>query len=102
MKHFSQLVALKACTVLFVLLFAASAKGQDIEDGGDEYQINTLFSPGRISTGGYGAITNKFTFIDGHFANLAGVYGGVYLNHSLFVGASAAVSATDGPTRRKG
>jgi len=68
---------------------------QDAQHKKDNYQISTLFSPGHVSTGGYGAITNKFTTIDGHFANLAGVYGGVYLNHSLLVGFSASALTND-------
>jgi len=82
-------------TLVFALFCVSLAVAQDSQTDDGDYQINTLFSPGRISTTGYGAITNKFTAIDGHFANLAGIYGGVYLNHSLFIGASAAALTND-------
>ena len=99
MKHFIKIVMNRAAAILFTVLFANVALAQENEERPDrerdQYQMNTLFSPGKISTGGFGALTNKFTFIDGHFANLAGVYGGVYLNHSLMIGASAAALTND-------
>lgn len=79
-----------------LFLFSSCASfAQEEGENTDDYRINTLFSPGHLSIGGYGALTNKFTFIDGHFANLAGVYGGVYLNHRFFIGASAAALTND-------
>lgn len=95
MKHFIKILSLRTSALLFVLLGASVASAQDVQPEDNDYQINTLFSPGKISVGGYGAITNKFTFIDGHFANLVGAYGGVYLNHSLFVGVSSAALTND-------
>lgn len=59
-------------------------------------EIQTLFRNSH-STGGYGALTNKFTYINGEFANLCGVYGGVYLNHKFMVGISAAAVTNDIP-----
>jgi len=95
MKHFITRLAFKATALLLALLVVSIAKGQDTDTDGNGYQINTLFSPGKISTGGFGAITNKFTTIDGHFANLVGAYGGVYLNHSVLIGVSAAALTND-------
>jgi len=48
-------------------------------------EIQTVFKKGN-SSGGYGAITNKFTTINGEYANLAGVYGGWYVNHRFLLG----------------
>lgn len=54
-------------------------------------EIQTLFRQDTLrSSGGYGAITNKFTKINGHYANLTGVYGGWYVNHHFTLGLSAA------------
>jgi hypothetical protein len=71
----------------------AAAQESTTSDG--DYQIKTLFAPGKVDIGGFGAITNKFTYIDGNFANLTGFYGGVYLNHSVLIGASAAALTND-------
>jgi hypothetical protein len=40
----------------------------------------------------YGAISNKFTYINGDFANMVEVYGGWYVNHKLLIGAGAAAT----------
>ncbi len=50
-------------------------------------EIQTVFKKPR-SSGGYGAITNKFTSINGEYANLVGVYGGWYINHRFLLGLS--------------
>lgn len=54
-------------------------------------EIRTVFrnSINRAS-GGYGALQNKFTKIGGQYANMAGVYGGWYVNHKFTLGISAA------------
>lgn len=86
MKTKSKVLAL----IAFVFLsFTVSA--QD-----DQYQIETVFKGGKAS-GGFGAITNKFTYIDGHFANLAGVYGGWYVNHKFLLGLGGAALTNDIP-----
>lgn len=83
--------------VLIVTMFSATAvlAQDDSQANTDDYQINTVFKPGRVAVGGYGAITNKFTSINGRFANLAGVYGGVYLNHRVMLGVSGAALTND-------
>lgn len=48
--------------------------------------VQTVFNGGVKSSGGYGAITNKFTTIRGEYANMVGLYGGWYVNHSLMIG----------------
>jgi hypothetical protein len=52
-------------------------------------EIQTVFKKG-TSSGGYGAISNKFTTINGEYANLSEVYGGWYVNHRFMLGLGAA------------
>jgi hypothetical protein len=52
-------------------------------------EIQSLFGRAR-TTGGYGAISNKFTTIGGEYANLCEVYGGVFLNRRWMLGLSFA------------
>jgi hypothetical protein len=59
-------------------------------------EIQTIFR-NSYSTGGYGALTNKFTTIGGEFANLSGIYGGVYLNHKFMIGIGAMAVTNDLP-----
>ena len=49
-------------------------------------KMNTLFDSHLKSSGGYGALTNKFSRIRGEFANLSGIYGGWFINHRLMIG----------------
>lgn len=52
-------------------------------------EIKTLFKGDSTrSHGGYGAISNKFTRINGNFANMTGLYGGWYINHQFTLGLS--------------
>ena len=54
-------------------------------------EIQTLFNGNKTrehAIGGYGAISNKFTRINGSFASMGGIYGGVYINHALTIGLS--------------
>lgn len=82
---------IKALLTLIVALgvFQATAQETPQTTDTDNYQMSTLFKGGHKSSGGYGAITNKFTTINGKFANLAGVYGGWYINHRFLLGAGA-------------
>jgi len=75
---------LNALAVAALTLISIAAYAQD-----ESYQIQTVFKVGKAS-GGFGALTNKFTSIDGNFANLAGVYGGWYVNHKFLLGIGAA------------
>lgn len=72
-----------------LLLASTSAMAQ----GGSSVQ--TLFKGGISSSTGYGAITNKFTNIRGEFSNLAGFYGGWYIDHRFMIGAAAAASTNN-------
>ncbi len=86
MKTKSKVLALIA---FFLISLTASAQN-------DPYQIETVFKGGKGS-GGFGAITNKFTYINGQFANLAGVYGGWYVNHKFLLGIGGAGLTNDIP-----
>ncbi|MEO8472966.1 MAG: hypothetical protein ABI477_12270 [Chryseolinea sp.] len=77
-------------SLVFVILSACvNVYAQDDQNDGKDH-VSTLFRGGHFTSGGYGALTNKFTTINGEFANLAGVYGGWYINHSFMIGGSAA------------
>lgn len=53
----------------------------------------TLFkSNGIRKSGGYGAISNKFTRINGEFANINEVYGGWYVNRSFLIGVAGSAT----------
>ena len=78
-------------TLQLLLLTITICLGQDDEQTRhDDHQIRTIFRSGHRASGGYGAISNKFTSINGEFANLAEVYGGWYINHKFLFGIGAA------------
>lgn len=53
----------------------------------------TIFkSEGIRKSGGYGAVSNKFTKINGQFANINEFYGGWFINRSFLIGISAAAT----------
>ena len=97
---------LKMIMMVSAMLISAAAVAQETSEeqelsGGRDNKIETVFKGGTHSVTGYGAITNKFTTIRGDFANLVGVYGGVYFNQKFMigVGASAMTNRLDVPTR---
>lgn len=57
-------------------------------------EIQTLLGGTRV-TGGYGALSNKFTTINGEYANMAGIYGGVYINDKFMIGMGAAATTNN-------
>lgn len=81
----------------FLLILASfSAFAQDEPRDNDE--INTLFPQHSLrSSGGYGAISNKFTRINGHYANIVEMYGGWYINHRFLLGVSGSAVTNDLP-----
>ncbi len=81
---------LSTIAVIVFIVAHVSVRAQDNRVSTENYQVQSLFSGGKRSSGGYGAITNKFTSIGGEYANLAGVYGGWYINHSFLLGVGAA------------
>jgi hypothetical protein len=60
-------------------------------------QIQTVFRSGSGSVGGFGALSNKFTKINGQYANMAELYGGVYINHRFLLGVGGAAVTNDLP-----
>jgi len=58
----------------------------------------TIFkSTGIHRSGGYIALSNQFTQIDGQFANMPGIYGGWFINRKLMIGVGAAASTNHIP-----
>ena len=73
---------------MFVSAFShAQEQEQEVakEQRSKSHEIQTVFRRTN-SSGGYGAITNKFTTINGQYANIAGIYGGWYVNHWFMIG----------------
>jgi hypothetical protein len=79
---------LKPILLLLCILLSNSLFAQ-------ESDIQTVFKRARHSSGGYGAISNKFTTINGDFANLVEVYGGWYINRRFLLGIGAAATTND-------
>lgn len=81
--------------VSFILLTTITSLFAQENDSGEwepkkENRIETVFKGGATSVRGYGALTNKFTTIRGDYANLVGVYGGVFINHKFMIGVGGA------------
>lgn len=57
-------------------------------------EVQTLFGSPRPS-GGYAALSNKFTTIKGQYANLAEVYGGWFIKKRFLLGLGAAASTNN-------
>jgi len=73
---------IKFSLALFFLFVNVCLQGQE---------IRTLIGGDRVhASGGYGALTNKFTKIGGQYTNMSGVYGGWYINHRFTLGVAAA------------
>lgn len=66
--------------VAVLVLLSHSSQAQE--------EVKALFPrSGLRHSGGYGAIVNKFTTIDGEFANITEVYGGWFINRRFMIGA---------------
>jgi hypothetical protein len=67
-------------------------------DRDNGYRINTIFNNyGPRASGGYLAMTNKFTTINGDFANMVELYGGWYINHKVLLGLEMAATTNNIP-----
>lgn len=75
---------MKKTTLLIVLMTCLSSILVHAQE------IQTVFR-GPHSSGGYGAITNKFTYINGNYANMVGMYGGWFVNHRFLLGVGGSV-----------
>lgn len=70
--------------VLFILLAVNTVTAQENQ---------TIFKGGDLKrSGGYGALSNKFTTINGSYANMPEVYGGWFINRRLMIGVAAAAT----------
>lgn len=58
-------------------------------------KMQTLFNGNQVSSGGYGAVSSRFTTIRGKYTHMAGVYGGWYVNNRFMVGLGAAASTNN-------
>jgi hypothetical protein len=60
------------------------------------YQIKTVFNNnGKWASGGYAALGNKFSTINGNYANIVEFYGGWYVGHRFLIGIEAASTTND-------
>jgi len=85
----------KLSMIAFFALVTSSGFRQDDESVKDD-NIRTLWKNSRLhASGGYGALTNKFTNIRGQSANLVEVYGGWYINHKFLIGIEGAAVTND-------
>jgi hypothetical protein len=73
---------LRTIVSIVMILLSEAAFAQD-------GSVRTVFKKGVTNSGGYGALTNKFTTIRGKFTNMSGIYGGWFINHRFMVGAGA-------------
>jgi hypothetical protein len=76
---------MKKILTLFAFIFAGTlVYAQDNQ---------TIFKNAGISrSGGYGAISNKFSTINGDFVNMPEVYGGWFVNRKFMIGFAAAAT----------
>jgi hypothetical protein len=86
-----------ALVVLIGIFISYDSTAQDsLSYQSKSHQIRTVFRRGS-SSGGYGSLSNKFTTINGQYANLAEVYGGWYVNHWFMLGLGAAAVTNNLP-----
>lgn len=55
-------------------------------------EMKTIFGKSK-SVGGYGAISNKFTYLGGSYANMVEAYGGVFINKRFMIGFGGAATS---------
>lgn len=85
-------------SIRFKFLLLLILLGTVFASFGQDYEIKTLIKgPHHRGSGGYGALSNKFTKINGHYANMAEIYGGWYINHRFLLGVSAAAVTNNIP-----
>lgn len=82
-------------TLALVALAASHSFAQEYET--NRYHIRTLIKTGHKANGGFAALENKFTEINGHYANMAGIYGGWFINHRFLLGVAGAAVTNNIP-----
>jgi len=87
---------MKTISILALLIISALVPiGTQAQGNGE---IQTIFKGNSVrSSGGYGALTNKFTTINGEYANLVEIYGGWYINQRFMIGLSGGATTNDLP-----
>jgi len=80
-----------------IFSFILSVAMAQQEDDDQKPQVRSVFGKHRVNSGGYGAISNKFTSLDGQYANMVEVYGGWYINQWFLLGLSGAAVTNDIP-----
>ena len=86
---------MKRSFILFFVLGIACNSAYSQQEG---YYINTIFHNHHPkASGGYGALSNKFTRIGDDYANVVELYGGWYINHRFLLGIGAAATTNDIP-----
>lgn len=79
---------MKRTTLSFIFIFVLGATASTFAQDNQ-----TLFqSRGIYRSGGYAAISNKFTKINGDYANMAELYGGWFVNQRFLIGIGAAAT----------
>ena len=78
---------MKKVTIIAVLILMSTALA-------NAQEVQTLFGSPRPS-GGYAALSNKFTTINGQYANIAEVYGGWFIKKRFLLGLGAAASTNN-------
>lgn len=84
--------------LLLLLMLSSPVPGftQDDTDRSESpYEIKTIFRTGKFTSGGYAALSNKFTTINGKFANMPEFYGGWFVNHKFLIGIGAAATTNN-------
>jgi hypothetical protein len=76
---------MKHITLALILVSTMISSQLLAQDG----EIQTVFRGSRGS-GGYGALSNKFTTINGEYANMAEIYGGWFINKRFLLGVGGA------------
>src|SRR6187431_2071722 len=98
MKNLIRTTAIGFSMFVSTLSYAQEPEQEVVKEQKRESQeIQTLFRGSHAESGGYGAISNKFTTIRGQFANIVEVYGGWYVDHSLLIGLSASAVTNNLP-----
>lgn len=96
-KQFEDMKTQKSLLILAFLAIAMAVQAQEERDW-EQQRIQTLFTRNPVrNSGGYGAVTNKFTTIDGRYANMVEMYGGWYINHWFLLGLSGAAVTNNIP-----
>src|SRR3989337_2389174 len=77
--------------LMVIVIMSVCSMQATAQDG----NVKTIFKGNLRSSGGYAAISNKFTTIRGDYTNLAGLYGGWYINPRMRIGLGAAASTNN-------